>query len=277
MARAANDGQLRILLIGAGRMGGALAQGWLDAELGAEITVVDPHLTEAEYSRLEEAGVVFAAGPDDARGHFSAVVLAVKPQVLAEVAPAFAAKAAGALVISIAAGTRIAALEAMFGPNAAILRAMPNLPAQVGMGVTAFFPNRKVNLSHMEITEKLLSAVGATIAVTQEDQLDAVTAISGSGPAYVFWLCECLENAAMEAGLDPEAAQILARATVAGSGGLLGMTEEDAGALRESVTSPGGTTAAALTHLMDERTGLQPLVTKAVLAARDRAKALSAS
>jgi pyrroline-5-carboxylate reductase len=182
--------------------------------------------------------------------------------------------AQGALVISIAAGIKISTLEELLGPKTAIIRAMPNLPAQVGMGITAFFPNPRVNLSHMELSEDLLSATGATLAVTSEDQLDAVTAISGSGPAYVFLLCEALENAAMEAGLDPEAAQILARATVAGSGGLLGMTEEDASVLRESVTSPGGTTAAALTHLMNEATGLQPLITKAVLAARDRAKAL---
>jgi pyrroline-5-carboxylate reductase len=277
MARDQDDApdKVRLLTIGAGRMGGALVQGWLDAQIDAEITAIDPNLSELEYSRLEAAGVQFSEGPDDLHGQFNAVVLAVKPQVLREAAGPYKRATEGALVISVAAGIRIATLEGMFGPRTAIVRAMPNLPAQVGMGVTAYFPNARVNLSHMELTERLLSAVGTTIAVTAEDQLDAVTAVSGSGPAYVFLLCEALENAAMEAGLDPEAAQILARATVAGSGGLLGMTEEDASFLRESVTSPGGTTAAALNLLMDEKTGLQSLMTRAVLAARDRAKQLA--
>jgi pyrroline-5-carboxylate reductase len=267
--------QIRLLAIGAGRMGGALIQGWLDAKIDAEITAIDPNLSELEYSRLEAAGVQFAEGPADLRGTFDAVILAIKPQLLREVASSYKNVCMGSLVISVAAGIRIATLEGLLAPRAAIIRAMPNLPAQVGMGITAFFPNARVNLSHMELSERLLSAVGATIAVAAEDQLDAVTAVSGSGPAYVFLLCEALENAAMEAGLDPEAAQILARATVAGSGGLLGMTEEDAGFLRESVTSPGGTTAAALAHLMDEKSGLQALMTRAVLAARDRAKQLA--
>lgn len=267
--------KIRLLAIGAGRMGGALIQGWLDAGLEAEITAIDPNLDELGYSRLEAAGVRFSEGPEDLHGQFSAVVLAVKPQLLRQVAEQYKQACQGALVVSIAAGIRIKTLETLLGPKTAIIRAMPNLPAQVGMGVTAFFPNARVNLSHMELSERLLSAVGATIAVTAEDQLDAVTAVSGSGPAYVFLLCEALENAAMEAGLDPEAAQILARATVAGSGGLLGMTEEDASFLRESVTSPGGTTAAALTHLMDEKSGLQTLMTRAVLAARDRARQLA--
>jgi pyrroline-5-carboxylate reductase len=270
-----SEEKVSVLAIGAGRMGGALIQGWLDAKLDAEITAVDPGLSELDYSRLESAGVVFAEGPEDLHATFDAVILAVKPQMLREVAAQYRQAAQGALVISVAAGIRIATLETLLGPKTAIIRAMPNLPAQVGMGVTAYFPNSRVNLTHMALNERLLSATGATIAVTAEDQLDAVTAVSGSGPAYVFLLCEALENAAMEAGLDPEAAQILARATVAGSGGLLGMTDEDASALRESVTSPGGTTAAALTHLMDEKTGLQPLLTKAVLAARDRAKQLA--
>jgi pyrroline-5-carboxylate reductase len=268
------DQKLKILTIGAGRMGGALVQGWLDSGLDLDITIIDPHLSELDYSRLESAGVTFAEGPEDATGPYDAVILAVKPQILKDVVASYARVVQGALVISIAAGVRIGTLESLLGPKTAIIRAMPNLPAQVGMGITAFFPNAKANLGHMELSEDLLSATGATLAVTAEDQLDAVTAISGSGPAYVFLLCEALENAAMEAGLDPEAAQILARATVAGSGGLLGMTEEDASVLREGVTSPGGTTAAALAHLMDEGSGLQPLITKAVLAARDRAKAL---
>jgi pyrroline-5-carboxylate reductase len=277
MARDDDDApdRIRLLTVGAGRMGGALVQGWLDAQIDAEITAIDPNLSELEYSRLESAGVQFSEGAEDLHGQFHAVVFAVKPQLLREVASSYKRACEGALVISVAAGIRIATLEGLLGPKTAIIRAMPNLPAQVGMGVTAYFPNSRVNLSHMELTERLLSAVGTTIAVTAEDQLDAVTAVSGSGPAYVFLLCEALENAAMEAGLDPEAAQILARATVAGSGGLLGMTEEDAGFLRESVTSPGGTTAAALAHLMDEKSGLQSLLTKAVLAARDRAKQLA--
>jgi pyrroline-5-carboxylate reductase len=275
MAQDEPSERIRLLTIGAGRMGGALVQGWLDAQIDAEITAIDPNLSELEYSRLESAGVQFSEGPHDLHGQFHAVVLAVKPQMMREVAQQYKAAAQGALVISVAAGIRIATLESLLGPKTAIIRAMPNLPAQVGMGVTAFFPNARVNLSHMELSERLLSAVGATIAVTAEDQLDAVTAVSGSGPAYVFLLCEALENAAMEAGLDPEAAQILARATIAGSGGLLGMTEEDAGFLRESVTSPGGTTAAALAHLMDEKSGLQGLMTRAVLAARDRARQLA--
>jgi pyrroline-5-carboxylate reductase len=275
MAQDETSERVRLLAIGAGRMGGALIQGWLDAGLDAEITAIDPNLDELAYSRLESAGVLFSEGPEDLHGQFHAVVLAVKPQMLRQVAEQYKQACLGALVVSVAAGIRIKTLETLLGPKTAIIRAMPNLPAQVGMGVTAYFPNSRVGLNHMELTERLLSAVGTTIAVTAEDQLDAVTAVSGSGPAYVFLLCEALENAAMEAGLDPEAAQILARATVAGSGGLLGMTEEDASFLRESVTSPGGTTAAALSHLMDEKTGLQTLLTRAVLAARDRARQLA--
>ncbi len=269
-----SDASTSVLLVGAGKMGSALLSGWLEQEGAWAISVADPFLEEDEYRQYEDAGVTFIESPQDLAVKPEAIVFAVKPQQLKELTPAYAAIAQDALVISVAAGVRIATLESLLGERTAILRAMPNLPAQVGMGITAFFPNKRVRLAHMELSERLLGAVGATLAVTVENQIDAVTAISGSGPAYVFLLAECLEMAAMEVGLDPEAAQILARATIAGSGGLLGMIDADASQLRESVTSPGGTTHAALKVLLDERNGLQQLLTKAVVAARNRAREL---
>jgi len=260
-----------LVLVGAGKMGGALLKGWLAKGLDpASVTVVDPAAAAPE-------GVRRVAAIEEARADRPprTLVLAVKPQQMAEVLRA-AAPLAGpdTLVVSVAAGVRLGAYEAAFGPAQPIVRAMPNTPAQVGEGMTVALANRAAGEAARAFADALLSAVGEVAWIEDEALMDAVTAVSGSGPAYVFLLCECLEEAGRAAGLPADLARRLARRTVAGGGALLAASEEDAARLRENVTSPGGTTAAALAVLMGEN-GLAPLMRAAVAAARDRSVALA--
>ncbi|MBM3523484.1 MAG: pyrroline-5-carboxylate reductase, partial [Alphaproteobacteria bacterium] len=205
----------------------------------------------------------------------SVIVLATKPQIMDEVVPRYRTMATGgALVISIAAGKTIDYFARQLGAESAIIRTMPNTPAQVGRGVTVCCASARVSATQRRTAEALMKAVGDVGWVEDESLIDAVTAVSGSGPAYVFLLAECMHRAGVEAGLPDALAAQLARATVAGSGELLHHSTESAATLRQNVTSPNGTTAAALSVLM-AGDGLQPLLTRAVAAAKRRSQELA--
>lgn len=265
-----------VLLIGAGRMGSALLRAWLGRGMGPKLLVVEPKMPRALATQIKDKGGRIIGGPRALKSlSIEAAVIAVKPQVLLEAVTPYAPALREAVTVSIAAGTRIATLKAILGPDAPVIRAMPNLLADIGLSPTGAIASPDVTGRQWRIGVSLLERVGAVFPVETEEALDLVTAVSGSGPAYVFLLAECLAQAAEANGMAPGLAQQLARATVAGSGMLLGQSEAGATNLRESVTSPGGTTEAALKILMDTKSGLQPLMTQAVGAARMRAKALS--
>ncbi len=226
-----------ILLAGGGKMGSALLAGWMEQGVNAsDVTVIEPD-QETAKGIAERFGVTVAAGPGDAAP--GAVVLAVKPQSMDAAIPVYAGFAGGETVfLSIAAGKTIAYFEDRLGPGAAIVRAMPNTPAAVGRGITVASANANVGDGQLRLCDSLLQAVGAVAWIDDEGLMDAVTAVSGSGPAYVFLLAECMAEAGIEAGLPAELAAELARATVAGAGELLHQTGETAATLRANVTSP---------------------------------------
>lgn len=267
----ANSKNPSVFLIGAGRMGGALLRGWLAAGFpAASIAVMEPQ-PAPDMAALLKANAIAdrpACAPD-------VLVLAVKPQImtkaLEQVAPYAGPKTA---VLSIAAGRTVASIARVFPTGAAIVRAMPNLPAEIGRGITAAFANPHVSAFQRELCGKLLTAAGETAWIDDEGQLDAVTALSGSGPGYVFYLVECLAAAGRAAGLPEDLAMKLARATLSGSGELLRRSPLPAATLRENVTSPAGTTAAGLAVLMREP-GLETLLREAVAAAANRSRELS--
>ena len=268
----------RILLIGFGNMGAALAGGWLERGIAAaDIAVVEPAASQAATARAIGLGVFAAAEMLDAGLAPASVVFAVKPQVMDAVVPRYARFAdTGAVFLSIAAGKTLAALESGLGPGAAVVRAMPNLPATVGRGMSVACANGAVGDEGRAACGALLAAVGEVAWIDDESLLDAVTGVSGSGPAYVFLLIECLAAAGIEAGLSGALAAQLARATVAGAGELARLSEEAPHTLRERVSSPGGTTEAALEVLMREG-GLEALVREAVAAAAKRSRELAAA
>jgi pyrroline-5-carboxylate reductase len=264
-----------ILLLGAGKMGMALLRGWIEVKIGSQIVVVDPNLPPHVIATIKRMGVRIARSPSDLKGtNLSAIVLAVKPQQLSEAATPWRDLSVGALILSIAAGTTIETLENVFGKDAAIMRSMPNLPAQMGLGISAYCVNSRVRPAHEKHGTRLLNAVGLALPLSDEGLMDAVTAVSGSGPAYVFLLAECLTEAARQAGLPAKEAGLLSRFAIAGAGAMLGSLNQDPHELRKAVTSPGGTTEAALAQLLDEKLGLRPLMMRAVLAARDRGREL---
>ena len=238
-----------ILLVGAGRMGGALLKGWLAQGVAADrIFVQEPALADDVAALIRDAGVGMGTPPAPA-----VLFLAVKPQAMEEVLPSLAAVTGpDTLVVSIAAGTTIASIGRHFASDTAIVRAMPNTPAAIGRGITALYANALVQPEQRDACARLLGAVGETVWIADEAQMDAVTALSGSGPAYVFLLAECMAQAGEAAGLAPDLAAKLARATVSGAGELLRLSDLDPAELRRNVTSPGGTTAAALRVLMGE-------------------------
>ncbi|HYG84966.1 MAG TPA: pyrroline-5-carboxylate reductase [Azospirillum sp.] len=264
----------KLLLVGCGKMGGAMLDGWLKAGTVERVVVVEPNgLPEG----LANPAVTLAAGPDALPAGFvpDVVVLAVKPQAMDGVLPGYAALVGPQTVfLSIAAGKTIDYFHTHLGGAAAIVRAMPNTPAAVGRGITVAIPNAAVTAAQRDLCEALLRAVGEVAWADAESQMDAVTAVSGSGPAYVFHLVEALAAAGEAAGLPAELAQRLARATVSGSGELLHQSPAPAAQLREAVTSPGGTTRAALDVLMAPD-GLTGLMTRAVAAAAKRSKELA--
>jgi pyrroline-5-carboxylate reductase len=255
----------QVLMIGAGRMGQAFLRGWSGI---AEVSFVDPAVGQLDNARK-------LASPDEApRLPGPLVVLvAVKPQLLSSVLPDLAGLAGpDVLFLSIAAGVPIAVLQAQLGPAARIVRAMPNTPVSVGRGISAAVAAPAVDDSQRGAVARLLEAVGELVWLDSEAQLDAVTAVSGSGPAYFFRFAEALALAGAQAGLDPDIATRLARATLVGAGAVAGARDDDLAALRVEVTSPGGTTAAALASL--DSAGLDSIVGDAVTAAVRRSKEL---
>lgn len=268
------DGTL--LLVGAGKMGGAMLSGWLARGLSAsQVVVLDPAPPAEIEDLLREHKVRRIASPSEVGAPPAVVVMAVKPQVMDAVFPPVAALAGPrTLVLSIAAGRTIASFEKHLKPGTPVVRTMPNTPAAIGRGITVGVGNAHVDVTQRATCDALLSAVGAVGWVEDEALIDAVTAVSGSGPAYVFLLTETLAEAGIAAGLEPELARSLARATVVGSGELMHQSPLEPAVLRQNVTSPGGTTAAALAVLMGPD-GMQSLMTKAIIAARNRGRELA--
>ena len=266
MERVAKGG---LVLLGCGKMGSALLAGWLKAGLPASsVWVIEPNPTDwliGLGTRLNE-GLPGAA---------AVALLAVKPQMMGTALPALQALGNGTtLFVSIAAGTTIATLEAALGAKTPIIRTMPNTPAMVGRGITALCRNGRVTDLDMGLARDLMAAVGQVVDLDREDLIDAVTAVSGSGPAYVFHLIEAMAAAGVAEGLPADVAMQLARATVSGAGELAFQSPDSAAQLRINVTSPGGTTAAALGVLMDPETGFPTLLKRAVQAAADRGREL---
>jgi pyrroline-5-carboxylate reductase len=261
-----------LVLAGAGKMGGALLTGWLAQGLDpARVGVIEPHASD-EIRALAAQGVKLNPAACSV-GSVAALVVAVKPQMFNEAAAQLKSfVGSDTLVVSIMAGTTIAALRA--GCGGAVVRAMPNTPAAIGRGITVAVAAEGVTPEQRATANALLRATGAVEWVDDEALMDAVTAVSGSGPAYIFRLAEELARAGVAAGLPAELAAKLARDTVAGSGELLHRSDLDAATLRQNVTSPGGTTAAALGVLMGEN-GLKELMTRAVAAAAARSKELA--
>jgi pyrroline-5-carboxylate reductase len=262
---------MNVLLVGCGKMGGALLQRWLAQDLCDGIYVIEPH-------KIEGLSVPQVAAPDALPAGFTpdVIVMAVKPQMLADVIDAYKPYTDnGALLLSIAAGKPLAFFEKHLGSAAALVRAMPNTPAAIGRGITVATANPKAGDTQKDYATRLLSAVGDVLWVEDEAQLNPVTALSGSGPAYVFLLIEAMTQAGIHIGLAPDMAEKLARQTVIGSAALAGENPATpAATLRENVTSPGGTTAAALAVLMDEP-AMQDLFNRALAAATKRAEELS--
>lgn len=255
-----------LVLLGCGKMGSAMLQGWLAQGVKAgSVWVNDPFPSDW----LRATGVNLNATLPDLP---AIVLIAVKPQMMAEALPTLAALGNGStLFVSVAAGTTIAFYERVLGAQTPIIRAMPNTPAAVSRGITAICGNTVATNSHMALADVLLRAVGQVVRLEGEHQMDAVTGLSGSGPAYVFHMIEAMAKAGEAVGLAPDLAMTLARATVCGAGELAHQAPESAEQLRVNVTSPGGTTAAGLAVLMAE---LPDLMTRTVAAATNRGKEL---
>lgn len=271
----------RLVLVGCGKMGGALLSGWMERGTApSDITVIEPAEAAARATRARHGVRVLAdaaeiAGAIAGEPAPAVVIFAVKPQGLPEIAPAYAPLAGGDTVfLSIAAGRPSGFFESALGAGAAVVRSMPNTPAAVGRGITAAYANGNVGAPQRALCQGLLEAVGEVVWLDDEALMDAVTAVSGSGPAYVFLMIECLTQAGIAEGLPAEVAARLARATVAGSGELARQSSDDAAQLRINVTSPGGTTEAALGVLMADD-GLAPLMRRAVEAAARRSRELA--
>jgi len=261
-----------IVLAGAGKMGGAMLSGWLARGLDVNrVVVIEPYPSD-EISAFVAKGVRLNPPSSDTRDA-AALVVALKPQMFREAGPQLRPFAGSStLVVSIMAGMTIAAITQVCGGS--VVRAMPNTPAAIGRGITVAVAAGNVSAAQRAVADALLRAIGAVEWIGDETLMDAVTAVSGSGPAYVFLLAEELARAGVEAGLPPELATKLARETVAGSGELLRRSELDSATLRQNVTSPGGTTAAALEVLMG-RDGMRALLTRAVAAATKRSRELA--
>jgi pyrroline-5-carboxylate reductase len=263
----------RLVLVGAGKMGSALLDGWIARGLRpGQIAVIEPHPGKAVKAlarrglKLNPKGKAVAAG---------AVVIAVKPQTASEALPPVAGYVgATTLVLSIMAGRTVDSVEKSLPPGSAIVRAMPNTPAAIGRGISVAFANTRVSVRQRKQASDLLAAIGRVEWISDEALMDAVTALSGSGPAYVFLLAEAMASAGIAAGLPPALATRLARDTVAGAAELMHRSELAAETLRENVTSPGGTTAAALDVLMGPR-GFEHLLAEAIAAATRRSRELA--
>jgi pyrroline-5-carboxylate reductase len=263
---------VKIVLVGCGNMGFAMLSGWLSAEKIAndEVFVVEPN--DELRGRASELGCQVAAQPQAIPGDANPtlVIFAVKPQVIRDVVANYTDFARRkSTFVSIAAGTPVATFEEILGSDASILRCMPNTPAAIGKGMMVLFSNPHVAEATRDFVAGLLSANGEVATINDEGLMDAVTAVSGSGPAYIFHFIECLTAAAESAGLPQQTAKLLAMQTVYGAASLAAESREEPGELRRQVTSPNGTTAAALSVFMAEDR-LKTLVTEAVEAARKR-------
>lgn len=257
-----------LVLVGCGRMGSALLDGWLARGLRPDaVHVIEP----APRPDLAAKGVkVNGSLPKNP----AVLMIAVKPQMMTDVLPSLQGFGGGdTLVMTVAAGVVIPAYEKAF-PGAPVVRVMPNTPAAIGQGISAMIGNSRASAADLDLAQALMSAVGRVVRLQSEDQMDAVTAVSGSGPAYVFHLIEAMAAAGVAEGLPADLALELARATVAGAGALAGAEDEDPAVLRQNVTSPGGTTAAGLEQLMHAESGLPPLMRRTVAAAAARGREL---
>lgn len=260
-----------LIILGCGKMGSALLQGWLANGLApSSVYVLEPHPSDWVRATGVHLNTDLPAKP-------AMALLAVKPQMMGEALPRLQALGGGGTVfVSVAAGTSLVTLEDTLGAGSPIVRVMPNTPAAVGRGISAVIGNDRVTPEALDLADHLMQAVGQTVRLENEAQMDAVTGVSGSGPAYVFHLIEALAAAGVAQGLPEEMAMQLARATVCGAGELAQQSDESAAQLRINVTSPGGTTAAALAELMNPDQGFPPLLARAVKAATDRSKELGA-
>lgn len=266
-----NEGGL--VLLGCGRMGSALLKGWLEAGVDPKaVTVLDPHPGDW-LKMLEDKGLRLNAPVERA----AVCVLAVKPQLIEAAGDLKALGGGDTLFVSVAAGSTLAVLEAILGAGTPVVRSMPNTPAAIGQGITALVGNAHCEASDLDLADQMLRAVGQTVRVESEAQMDAVTGVSGSGPAYVFHLIESLAAAGEVQGLKPDVAMKLAMATVAGAGALAQSSTESAAELRRNVTSPNGTTEAGLQVLMDDENGLPVLMRQTVRAATERSKEFAKS
>ena len=265
-----------LILAGAGNMGGAMLAGWLKGGLPpSQIIVQDPGPPPPIAALLSQHGIKVVQRVESLPTPPSVLLMAVKPQVMDDVFPPLA-RIVGpqTVVLSVAAGRTIASFERSLPAGAAVVRSIPNTPAAVGRGITVATPNAHVTAQHKETVTELLSAIGEVAWVDDEALIDPVTAVSGSGPAYVFHLVEAMAAAGVAAGLAPDLAMQLARATVTGAGELLYQSPLDAATLRQNVTSPNGTTYAALQVLMGDK-GMTPLLTEAIAAATKRSRELA--
>ena len=262
-----------LLLVGCGKMGSALLRGWLSAGLAPDqVTVLDPNPSDW-LRELEAIGLHLNIDVDPAP---SVAVIAVKPQVLAKAIPGLRDfGGGGTLFVSIAAGASMSAFENLLGPNTPVVRTMPNTPAAVGAGMTALVPNLHASPDQVSLADMLMRAVGETVLLDDEPQMHAVTAISGSGPAYVFALTEALARAGTELGLRDDIAQKLSSAMVCGSGKLMDSSTETPGERMVQVTSPNGTTAAGLEKLQAKDAGIDQLILETAQAAFNRSVELS--
>lgn len=261
-----------LFLLGCGKMGSAMLAGWLAGGVDAKaVHVLDPQPSDWLQS-LTAQGLNLNAGVPVAP---AVALLAVKPQMMGAALPQVAALGGGeTLILSVAAGTPISTFEATFGANTPIIRAMPNTPAAIGKGITAIIGNGAATETHLALAEALLATIGQVVRLDDEDQMDAVTGVSGSGPAYVFHMIEALAAAAEAEGLPKALSMQLAKATVAGAGALAEAATETPSQLRVNVTSPAGTTEAGLRVLMNDADGLPPLMRATVKAATDRSREL---
>lgn len=263
-----------LLLIGCGKMGGAMLAGWLELGLPAETVVVEPHAAAVSgfAGRIRHVASIADIPPGFTP---AAIILATKPQEAPNALPALAHMAGPDVVfLSIMAGRTVGGMNALLGGAARIIRAMPNTPAALRLGFTVAYPGPGVSADQRALCDRLLGAIGEAAWVEEESLIDPVTAVSGGGPAYVFLLAEVMEKAAISQGLPPDLARRMARATVAGSGALLGASIEDAAVLRRNVTSPKGTTERALAVLMREE-AWPALMEEAIEAATSRSRELA--
>lgn len=264
-----------LVLAGVGKMGGAMLEGWLKSGADAnKIVAIDPKPPQEVIDLLNRNGIRHNP-PIASITNAEVIMIAVKPQVMDDVLPNLVPlQSSKPLILSVAAGRTIATFAKYFGADASIIRTMPNTPAAIGRGITAISPNPNVSKTQLDLATALLSSTGEVVTVENESMIDLVTAVSGSGPAYIFYLTECMAAAGEKIGLPPALAMQLARATVAGSGELMRQSGIDAATLRQNVTSPNGTTYAALQVLM-ANDGMMPLFEKAIKAAADRSKELA--